>query len=54
MRTSFLQVNSKFCGTAKKRKQWQPVRVVGLDGAYVQGSRETQPVLVAVGMGTGR
>ena len=37
----------------KKRKQWQPVRVVGLDGAYVPGWGETQPVLVAVDLGTG-
>jgi transposase-like protein len=37
----------------KKQKQWQPVRVVGLDGAYVQGWGEKQPVLVAVDLGTG-
>jgi len=37
----------------KKRKQWQSVRVVGLDGAYVQGWGEKQPVLVAVDLGTG-
>lgn len=37
----------------KKRKQWKPVRVVGLDGAYVLGWGEKQPVLVAVDLGTG-
>jgi transposase-like protein len=37
----------------KKQKQWQPVRVLGLDGAYVQGWGEKQPVLVAVDLGTG-
>jgi transposase-like protein len=37
----------------KKRKQWKAVRVVGLDGAYVLGWGEKQPVLVAVDLGTG-
>jgi hypothetical protein len=37
----------------KKRKQWQPVRIVGLDGAYGLGSGEKQSVLVAVDLGTG-
>jgi transposase-like protein len=37
----------------KKRKQWKPVRVLGLDGAYVLGWGEKQPVLVAVDLGTG-
>ncbi|MCQ3937836.1 MAG: transposase [Chloroflexi bacterium] len=37
----------------KKQKQWQPVRALGLDGAYVQGWGEKQPVLVAVDLGTG-
>jgi transposase-like protein len=36
-----------------KRKQWKPVRVLGLDGAYVLGWGEKQPVLVAVDLGTG-
>jgi len=43
-------------GEAQKRKkhnQWKPVRVLGLDGAYVLGWGEKQPVLVAVDMGTG-
>jgi transposase-like protein len=37
----------------KRRKQWKPVRVVGLDGASVLGWGEKRPVLVAVDMGTG-
>lgn len=37
----------------KKRNQWKPVRVLGLDGAYVLGWGAKQPVLVAVDMGTG-
>ncbi len=38
----------------KKRKQWEPIRMVGLDGAYVLGWGEKQPVLVAVDLGTGK
>lgn len=38
----------------KKRKQWQPVRILGLDGAYVLGWGAKQPVLVAVDLGTGQ
>jgi transposase-like protein len=34
-------------------RKWQPVRVLGVDGAYVRGWGKTQPVLVAVDMGTG-
>jgi transposase-like protein len=37
----------------KKRRFWKPVRVVGLDGAYVLGWGEKQSVLVAVDLGTG-
>jgi len=37
----------------KKNRYWKPVRVVGLDGAYVLGWGEKQPVLVAVDLGTG-
>src|SRR6185369_3024612 len=36
-----------------KRNQWNPVRIVGLDGAYVLGWGEKQPVLVAVDLGSG-
>jgi transposase-like protein len=37
----------------KKRNQWKPVRVLGLDGAHVLGWGAKQPVLVAVDIGTG-
>lgn len=37
----------------KKRNQWKSVRILGLDGAYVLGWGEKQPVLVAVDLGTG-
>jgi len=40
-------------GELKKRNHWKPVRVLGLDGAYVLGWGEKQPVLVAVDLGTG-
>lgn len=36
-----------------KRNQWKPVRIVGLDGAYVLGWGEKQAVLVAVDLGNG-
>jgi transposase-like protein len=36
-----------------KERKWQSVRVLGVDGAYVRGWGKTQPVLVAVDMGTG-
>jgi transposase-like protein len=36
-----------------KRNQWKPVRLVGLDGAYVLGWGQKRPVLVAVDLGTG-
>jgi len=36
-----------------RRNQWNRVRVLGLDGAYVLGWGEKQPVLVAVDLGTG-
>ena len=39
--------------TQKQQRLWKPVRVVGLDGAYVLGWGEKQPVLVAVDLGTG-
>jgi transposase-like protein len=37
----------------KKRRQWKSVRVLGVDGAYVRGWGQTQPVLVVVDLGTG-
>jgi hypothetical protein len=38
----------------ERERLWKPVRVLGVDGAYVRGWGETQPVLVAVDMGTGQ
>jgi transposase-like protein len=38
----------------ERERYWKPVRVLGLDGAYVRGWGKTQPVLVAVDMGTGQ
>jgi transposase len=38
----------------EKERHWQPVRVAGIDGAYVRGWGKTQPVLVVVDMGTGK
>ena len=37
----------------QKQKHWKPVRMIGLDGAWVLGWGEKQPVLVAVDLGTG-
>jgi transposase-like protein len=36
-----------------RERDWQPVRVLGVNGAYVLGWGETQPVLVIVDIGTG-
>ena len=38
----------------EKERHWKPVRVAGVDGAYVRGWGETQPVLVVVDLGTGK
>jgi transposase-like protein len=38
----------------KRRNQWKPMRVLGLDGAYVLGWGEKRPVLVAVDLGEGQ
>jgi transposase-like protein len=38
----------------QKRNRWKPVRILGLDGAYVLGWGTKQPVLVAVDLGTGQ
>lgn len=40
-------------GQLEKERRWKAVRVMGVDGAYVRGWGKTQPVLVAVDMGTG-
>lgn len=37
----------------RQQRKHKPVRVLGLDGAYVRGWGETQPVLVAVDLGNG-
>jgi len=42
-------------GHVEKQRRWQPVRVLGLDGAYVQGwDKRKHPVLVAVDLGRGQ
>lgn len=39
----------------EQRRRWQPARVLGLDGAYVQGwDKRKHPVLVAVDVGRGQ
>jgi transposase-like protein len=38
----------------RKQHKWRPVRVLGLDGAYVRGWGEQQKVLVAVDLGLGQ
>lgn len=39
----------------QKQRQWHPVRVLGIDGAYVLGwDKKKHPVLVAVDLGTGQ
>jgi len=38
----------------QKQRKWQPVRVLGLDGAYVLGWGAKQKVLIAVDLGTGQ
>jgi transposase-like protein len=38
----------------EREHYWKPVRVAGIDGAYVRGWGETQPVLVMVDMGSGQ
>jgi transposase-like protein len=38
-------------GKLKSSRMWKPVRVLGLDGAYVLGWGEKRPVMVAVDLG---
>jgi transposase-like protein len=38
----------------EKRRRWQPVRVLGLDGVYPLGQGRKRPVLVAVDLGNGQ
>jgi hypothetical protein len=35
-------------------RQWKPVRVLGIDGAYVRAWGEIHPVMVAVDLGEGQ
>jgi transposase-like protein len=37
-----------------RQNQWKPVRVLGVDGAYLLGWGEKRPVLVAVDLGEGQ
>jgi transposase-like protein len=41
-------------GKLRQKRIWKPVRVLGVDGAYVRGWGETNSVLVAVDMGDGK
>ena len=53
---SFMTIWRDVQAEARERKQhdeWKPIRLVGLDGAYVLGWGDKQPVLVAVDLGTG-
>jgi len=38
----------------QKAREWRPVRVLGVDGAYVRGEGDTQAVLVAIDLGNGQ
>lgn len=38
----------------RKQGKWKPVRVLGVDGAYVRGWGEQQKVLIAVDLGAGQ
>ena len=38
----------------ERRRCWQPVRVLGVDGVYPLGKGMQQPVLVAVDLGKGQ
>ena len=40
-------------GLLEKRRRWQPVRVLGLDGAYPLGWGKKQPVVIAIDLGSG-
>ena len=41
-------------GQLKRKRMWKPVRVLGLDGAYVLGWGEKRAVMVAVDLGEGQ
>lgn len=44
----------ELAGQLKRKRIWKPVRVLGLDGAYVRAWGEVRPVLVAVDLGEGK
>jgi transposase-like protein len=37
----------------QQKRMMKPVRVLGVDGAYVRGMGKTQPVIIAVDLGMG-
>ena len=37
----------------EKRRRWQPVRVLGVDGVYPLGQGRKRPVIIAVDLGNG-
>jgi len=41
-------------GQLKRKRMWKPVRVLGIDGAYVLGWGEKRAVVVAVDLGEGQ
>ena len=41
-------------GLVERRRYWKPVRVLGVDGAYVRAWGGVRPVLVAVDLGEGK
>jgi transposase-like protein len=44
----------ELAGQLNRSRMWKPVRVLGLDGAYVRARGKVQPVLVAVDLGEGK
>lgn len=43
----------EYAGQLQRRRMGKPVRVLGLDGAYVRACGEVRPVLIAVDLGEG-
>jgi transposase-like protein len=41
-------------GNKRRQRMWKPVRVLGVDGAYVQGWGDKRAVVVAVDLGEGK
>lgn len=44
----------ELAGQLNRSRMWKPVRVLGLDGAYVRACGKVQPVMVAVDLGEGK